>query len=266
MGIAGNIAKGSIRILTAPVRWLVKAPLRFALGLVVLLLVAVVVAPNAIMVLGQRPNFRTIDQLVDEVTHPLDGLPASENVVPQPSGQYDCIMVLGAAVRPDGTPSPILADRIQVAVDLYNAGIAPKIVMSGDNQSDRETYDEVANMKRYAVEDLGVPSEDVFCDHAGINTYDSAYRIYHVFGSTRTVVVTQSYHLYRALFDTNSFHVQAVGVPSDLRVYQHQFEYDVREMAARVSDMWKVIRNANATYLSEPVSLDQSGDVTSWKY
>ncbi len=235
--------------------------------LVVFVAIVVMVGPNAIMYVSQRPNFRTVEQLAEKALVLDEDLPADAGAGEQRVAEtYDCIMVLGAAVQPDGMPSTILADRIQVAVDLYNAGVAPKILMSGDNQSDRETYDEVYNMKRYAVEELGVPSEDVFCDHAGVNTYDSAYRSYHVFGSKRTVVVTQSYHLYRALFDVRSFHVEAVGVSADLHQYMNQREYSAREFAARVADMWKVIRNADATYLSEPVSLDQSGDVTSWQY
>lgn len=207
---------------------------------------AVVVLCNVVIVFGQRGNIKTIDE------------------VEQAGEPYDCIVVLGAAVYPDGTPSPILADRIKVGVELYKAGVAPKIIMSGDNTSDRESYNEVVNMKRYAVDVLGATSEDIFCDHAGLNTYDSMYRAYHVFGAKRIVVVTQTYHLYRALFDAESFHVEAVGVPADLNTYVNQLRYDVREVAARVSDTGKVLTNANATVLSEPVSLDQSGDVTTW--
>ena len=190
---------------------------------VVLLLAAIVVAvgPNLVDYFGQRGKIKTPEELAGE--------------------QHDCIIVLGAAVFPDGTPTTILKDRIQVAADLYKAGVAPKIIMSGDNQSDRETYNEVFNMKRYAVEELGVPSEDVFCDHAGLNTYDSMYRAYHVFGAQRIVVVTQTYHLYRALFDAASFHMEAVGVPADLRTYLYQTYYDAREVLARVSDTLKVI-------------------------
>ena len=230
MGVAGKTVGVAAKILVV----------------LVVLALAVVLVPNAVVVLGQRGNIKAWDEIV------------------QPSEAYDCIVVLGAAVRPDGTPSAILEDRIKVGVDLYFAGVAPKIIMSGDNTSDRETYNEVFNMKRYAVEELGVPSEDIFCDHAGLNTYDSMYRAYHVFGAQRIVVVTQTYHLYRALFDAASFHMEAVGVPSDLRAYQNQTNYDAREVLARVSDMLKVISNADATYLSEPVSLAQSGDVTTW--
>ena len=216
------------------------------IGLIIALVIVGVLAINAFIIVGQGRNIYTANQLA------------------QSEKTYDCIVILGAAVRPDGTPSPILADRIQVGVELYKAGLAPKIIMSGDNTSDRETYNEVVAMKAYATEQLGVPSEDIFCDHAGINTYDSAYRLYHVFNARSAVVVTQTYHLYRALFDVSSFHIDAVGASSDLHTYTYQSNYDIREAAARVSDAWKVISRQPSTYLSEPVSLDQSGDVTTW--
>ncbi len=225
--------------------------LRLLLKILLLLAVGaacVIAIPNALMVFGQQSSLRTFEQMERE---------AGEG-----STSYDCIMVLGAAVRPDGTPSPVLQDRIDMAIRLYQAGVAPKILMSGDDQSDT-SYDEVTNMKAYAV-GQGVPSEDVFCDHAGLCTYDSAYRLRHVFEAQRAVVVTQTYHLYRALFDCSSMGVNVVGVPSETRAYSAQSYYDVREVGARVSDFLKVATKQNASYLSEPVSLDQSGDVTTW--
>lgn len=187
---------------------------------------------------------------------------AVEASVEDGAASYDCIFVLGAAVQSNGEPSTILKDRLDVAIELYKAGVAPKIIMSGDDESDY-TYDEVMNMKRYAVE-AGVPSEDIFCDHAGLNTYDSMYRAKNVFNVSSMVVVTQEYHQYRALFDASSFGIEVVGVSSDLHSYEKQTYFDIREAFARVSDMYKVITKQTATRLSEPVSLDQSGDVTSW--
>lgn len=175
---------------------------------------------------------------------------------------YDCILVLGASMLPSGEPSTILKDRLDVAVELYKAGVAPKIVMSGDNESDA-TYNEVVNMKKYAV-GQGVPSEDIFCDHAGIDTYDSMYRARFVFNPQSMVVVTQTYHMYRALFDAHSFNIDAIGVTSDLHSYEKQAYFDIREVGARVSDMINVATNAEAAFKSAPVSLDSSGDATDW--
>lgn len=221
---------------------------KMLLGLLVLL-AALALLVNMVVVLGQRPFVRSYEQLLDETS--------------DKTAYFDCIMVLGAAVQPDGTPSPMLQERLDVGVRLYQLGLAPKLLMSGDNTSDRETYDEVENMKSYAVA-AGVPSEDIFCDHAGLCTYDSAYRLYHVFGAQRVLVVSQRYHLYRALFDTASFGIYGIGVPADKTNYPVKLFYHVREAAARVSDCIKVLTRQNATYLSEPVSLQQSGDVTSW--
>lgn len=175
---------------------------------------------------------------------------------------YDAILVLGASVLSDGTPSGILQDRLDTAIALYNAGLASKIIMSGDDESD-SSYDEVTNMKAYAVAQ-GVPSEDIFCDHAGLNTYDSMYRAKNVFGVNTMIVVTQTYHQYRALWDANMLGMTAIGVQSDLHTYSKQAYYDFRELLARVSDFGKVITKQKSTYLSEPVSLAQSGDVTTW--
>ena len=219
---------------------------------VLILAVAVVVVPNALMLATQSGNIKSYDELVAQVEY------SPEGVAPA----YDCIVVLGAAVYPDGTPSPILQDRIDSAIELYRAGVAPKIVMSGDDQSDT-SYDEVTNMKAYAVAQ-GVPSSDVFCDHAGLCTYDTAYRLHYVFDAKSAVLVTQRYHLYRALFDAHSFGVDAVGYASNVRAYANQAQYSIREVAARVSDLGKILARQNATYLSEPVSLEQSGDVTTW--
>ena len=171
----------------------------------------------------------------------------------------DCILVLGASVLPDGTPSPILRDRLDVGAELYFEGVAPKIIVSGDDGD--ISYNEVAGMKGYLIE-LGVPSEDVFCDHSGFNTYDSMWRARNVFGAERIIVVTQTYHEYRALYNAQGVGMQALGVSSDLHAYINQDYYDFREVLARVKDFGQVLIRAKATSVGEPISLDQSGDVT----
>ena len=173
----------------------------------------------------------------------------------------DAIVVLGASVLPDGTPSGILEDRLDDAVQLYFAGAAPKIIMSGDNGD--ASYNECWAMKSYAVAQ-GVPSEDVFCDHAGFSTYETMYRARHVFGAERIVVATQTYHLYRALYAAKGLGMEAVGVPSDYHQYAKQDWYDLREIPARTKDFFQVLAKAAPSVMSEPVSLDQSGDVTNW--
>ena len=174
-------------------------------------------------------------------------------------GNADAIVVLGASVLPDGTPSGILSDRLDDGIALYFAGVAPKIIMSGDNGT--ASYNEVKAMKQYAIAQ-GVPSQDIFCDHAGFSTYESMYRAKYVFGCERIVVATQTYHLYRALWSAKSLGMQAEGVPSDYHEYQMQLQYDIREIPARTKDFFKALFRVPSTYVGEAISLDQSGDVT----
>lgn len=171
----------------------------------------------------------------------------------------DAIVVLGASVFADGTPSNILQDRLDDGIALYFAGVAPKIIMSGD--SGTLEYDEVGSMKDYAI-GQGVPSGDIFCDHAGFSTYESMYRAKNVFNAQRIVVATQTYHLYRALYSAQGLGMQALGVPSDYREYANQNHYDLREVPARVQDFFKTLFNVPSKYVGDPISLNQSGDVT----
>ena len=171
----------------------------------------------------------------------------------------DAIIVLGASVYPDGTPSGILQDRLDDGIALYFAGAAPKIIMSGDNGT--ESYNECWAMKQYAISQ-GVPSEDVFCDHAGFSTYETMYRARHVFGADRVVIATQTYHLYRAVYDAQGVGMEAIGVPSDYGEYVNQSWYDIREVFARSKDFFQVLFSVPSTFVGDPISLDQSGDVT----
>ena len=171
----------------------------------------------------------------------------------------DAIVVLGASVFADGTPSGILQDRLDDGIALYFAGVAPKLIMSGDNGT--ESYNEVRVMKQYAIAQ-GVPSEDIFCDHAGFSTYESMYRAKYVFGCQRIVVATQTYHLYRALWSAKSLGMQATGVPSDYHEYQKQLQYDIREVPARTKDFFKALFRVPSTYVGDAISLDKDGDVT----
>ncbi len=182
-------------------------------------------------------------------------------VTPEEAAGFDAdaVVVLGAAVHPDGTPSNMLRDRLDDGIALYQAGAAPKIIMSGDNGT--ASYNEVAAMKAYAVEH-GVPAEDVFCDHAGFSTYESMYRAKHVFGADRIIVATQTYHLYRALYAALGLGMEAVGVPCDYYDYSGQLLRDVREIPARTKDFFKTLFKVPSTFVGDPISLDQSGDVT----
>ena len=171
----------------------------------------------------------------------------------------DCILVLGCLVRKSGEPSDMLNDRIMTGVALYEAGVSPKILMSGDHG--REDYDEVSTMKRVAAE-AGVPTEDIFLDHSGFSTYESVVRAKEIFGAKKIVIVTQEYHLYRALYLAEKLGLDAYGVSADLRSYGGQWKRDLREVLARAKDVLYALTKPAPTYLGEPVSLNGSGDVT----
>ena len=171
----------------------------------------------------------------------------------------DCILVLGAGVRPGGKPSLMLQDRLDKALELYEAGVSDKIIVSGDHREN--DYNEVQVMKNYLM-DKGVPSEAIFMDHAGLSTYDSMYRADYIFGVKRVVIVTQEYHMYRAIADAEAMGMEAYGVCARKVNYNGQVSRDIREIAARVKDIVYGIMKPEATVLGEPISLDESGDIT----
>ena len=171
----------------------------------------------------------------------------------------DCILVLGCKVGVDGTPSHMLEDRLRRGVALYEAGAAPKLLMSGDHGT--EQYDEVDAMKRYAV-DAGISSQDVFMDHAGFSTYESVYRAKEIFGAQRIVIVSQEYHLYRALMIARQMGLEAYGVASDYRTYVGQTSREVREILARIKDFGMTIFWPEPTYLGETIPISGSGELT----
>lgn len=171
----------------------------------------------------------------------------------------DCIVILGCKVKEDGQPSDMLRDRLQRGIELYRLGAAPKIIMSGDHG--RKNYNEVGTMKQYAVE-AGVPSSDVFMDHAGFSTYETVYRAKEIFGAKKVIIVTQKYHLYRALYIAKSLGLEAVGVDSDLETYRGQLKRDVREVLARCKDFATSIIKPKPTYLGEAVPVSGDGDIT----
>lgn len=174
-------------------------------------------------------------------------------------GNVDCVLVLGCGVHPDGCPSDMLADRIAQGVALYENGTSPKLLMSGDHG--RADYDEVNAMREMAVQ-AGLPADDVFMDHAGFSTYESMYRARDVFGAKRIVIVSQKYHLYRALYVAERLGLDAYGVSADLRPYAGQEARELREVLARNKDFFTAIVQPPPTFLGDPISLSGSASVT----
>ena len=205
-------------------------------GLCLLLLTAAI---NAYMMLSTRDRILTVQEAAQL--------------------EADCVLVLGAGLRRDDRPSMMLADRLSVAIDVYNRGGFDRMLMTGDHG--REEYDEVNAMKTYAME-RGIPSSHIFMDHAGFSTYESMYRASDIFEVKKVIVVTQHYHLYRALYNAERMGIEAYGVPSDVRHYARQRYFDVREYLARVKDfVWGIFQPA-PTYLGAPIPITGNGDVT----
>ena len=174
----------------------------------------------------------------------------------------DCIVVLGAGIRGD-SPSPMLEDRLLTSIDLYRENISKKIIVSGDHG--RINYDEVNVMKNYLI-DKEIQSKDIFMDHAGFSTYDSIYRTKEIFKTKKIIIVTQKYHLYRALYIADKLGIEAYGVDAEIREYQFQIARDIREFLARIKDFIKCIFKPKPKYLGETISvIDGNGDKTNDK-
>lgn len=142
-------------------------------------------------------------------------------------------IVFGAGVRRDGSLTPMLADRVNMAADLYKSGKVQKILMTGDNSS--PDYDEVTNMQRFAEQD-GIPASVITLDYAGFSTYESCYRAKTIFGVTSAITVTQRYHQPRAVYDCRTLGIDAVGISlPDWERYSSKMPlYTVREIGAQL--------------------------------
>ena len=168
----------------------------------------------------------------------------------------DCILVLGAGIKDPETPSDMLKDRLDVGIELYRQGLAPKILVSGDNG--QVEYNEIHVMLNY-LKQAGIPDEDIFCDHAGFSTYDSMHRTGSIFDVKRVIVVTQTYHEYRALYIGQKLGLETVGVASDQRSYFGQSYREVREMLARFKDFFKVLVHADPVLGGDKIPISGSG-------
>ena len=139
-------------------------------------------------------------------------------------------IVLGAGVKADGQPSDALADRLEQALELYRQHKVRKLLLTGDHGT--QDYDETNCMRRW-MQERGVAGEDVFCDHAGFSTHDSLARARQIFGVERAIVVTQAFHLPRALYTARVLGIEAQGVPCDRRTYRMGWWFALREMGSR---------------------------------
>lgn len=153
--------------------------------------------------------------------------------------KYDAIVVLGAGLRPDGTPSNMLEDRLKGAIELYEKGVSSKIILSGDCSG--EDYDEVSSMKKFCI-DNGVPEDAIVRDDKGFSTYETMENVVEKMGYKSVIVVTQKYHLYRSVYIARRMGADADGFSTDYReyIFWAQRKRDVRELVARIKDFFKV--------------------------
>ena len=217
------------------IHFLIRAVL-IILALAIILVVVVLVIDAQVASVGQ-------DRLVT-----LEDAPAA-----------DCVIVPGAQVFANGTPSQMLQDRLDVALAYYNSGKTDRILVSGDNgQLD---YNEVIVMRNYLLEQ-GVPIEAIFLDHAGFDTYDTMYRARDIFLVEKAVVVTQEFHLLRALYIGQELGLDVYGVASDPRTYAGADYYRLREYFARVKAFLDCLFHAKPTYLGETIPITGDGRST----
>ncbi len=173
----------------------------------------------------------------------------------------DAILVLGAYVFPNGTVSTMLNDRLTAGYELYEQAKAAKLIVSGDHGE--TDYDEVNSMKNF-LKEKGVPNEDVFMDHAGFSTYESVYRARDIFKVQKVIIVTQEYHLMRAVYVARALGLEAYGVASDRHDYGQAMKmYNIREIAARNKDfLWTNVFKPKPTFLGDAIPVFGDGAAT----
>ena len=210
-------------------------------AIIILIMIIIASITNLYVILITKSKIKSIEELNDE--------------------NIDCIIVLGAGIR-NNKPSNMLEDRLLTSIDLYNNKVSNKIIASGDHG--QKNYDEVNVMKNYLIEN-SIPSEDIFMDHAGFSTYDSIYRTKEIFKAKKVVIVTQKYHLYRALYIAKKLDLESYGVIANRRTYPYQIKRDIREFVARIKDFIKCIFKPKPTYLGEIIPVDGNGNITNDK-
>jgi vancomycin permeability regulator SanA len=216
----------------------IKSLIKFV-SAVVVLAVLFVALTNVYMVLSVK------DRIITE------GEAAAMSAV---GDKPDCIVVLGAAVHGD-KPSVMLAERLDTAFGLYASGAADVLLFSGDNG--QVEYNEVKAMRAYAIENgdaYGLTTDNIYLDHAGFSTYESMYRLKNVFEADSAIVVTQEYHLYRALYTAKKLGIDVYGVAAAPRK-QGQFTRDAREVLARTKDFCYVLFDKQPKYLGDTIEL-----------
>lgn len=197
-------------------------------------------------------------------------LAVSNNIVIKSAGDYiltpdeareldaDCILVLGCRAIGD-EPSLMLEHRIMTGIELFESGASDRLLMSGDHG--RSDYDEVYAMKKYALE-RGIDADSVFCDHAGFSTYESMYRAKEIFGCEKIIVVTQKFHLSRAVYIGRRLGMEVYGVACDRGVYAMEKANNKREAMARPIAILQCLFKPKPKYLGDAIPISGKGSAT----
>lgn len=227
---------------------------RFLLKMLLAIIVIAMIAGLACILI----NSRVVRTTEDKIAYTVRGEVEIKSFAVDNLKNFDadCIMVLGCGIEDEETPSPMLKDRLDVGIELYKQGAAPKILLTGDNGT--EQHNEIHVMLKYTKE-AGVLEKDIFCDHAGFSTYESMYRAGSIFNAERVIVVTQTYHQYRALYIGDNLGLEVMGVASDQQTYFGQSFRESREILARIKDFFKSILRSKPTYGGEVIPISGSG-------
>lgn len=230
-----------------------KIALRIGIAAAIVVLLAAAV--------GLILNFTVKSSVKDKIIYTFteEETPGAEVIEELKALEAECILVLGAGITDKETPSPMLKDRLDAGIALYNEGVAPKLLLSGDNG--QLEHNEIHVMLKYA-KDAGVPEEDIFCDHAGFSTYDSMHRAFSIFGVETAVVVTQKYHQYRALYVGEKLGLDVWGVASDQEKYAGQSYRELREILARIKDFGKAAAKSDPVLGGEVIPISGSGVIS----
>lgn len=194
------------------------------INICIVIMALVILMLLAILIISATVKGMVSDKIFDTA----DGIQADDS--------FDCVIILGAGLKSDGTPSHMLEDRVLVGVEVFEHTSSDVILMSGDCSG--EHYDEPSAMRKYA-ENIGVDPSCILTDGSGFSTYESITRAKEIYGFDKVIVITQEYHLYRALYIADKKGIDAVGVSADLRPYRNQFVREIREILAQVKDFFQ---------------------------
>lgn len=164
------------------------------------------------------------------------------------------VLIPGAAILPDGRLSEVFKERVDKAIEVYNAHKVKKILVSGDNST--IWHNEVNPVRDYLLK-KGIPDEDIFLDHAGFDTYSSLYRARDIFHAESIIVVTQPFHLRRAVFTGRFLHIKTYGVPADEKY--PELKNDIREIFANEKAFMDLAIHRKPKYLGDAIPITGDG-------